>query len=35
MHNRKTIHIGYFATVEEAVEARKKAEDKYFTHHTA
>ena len=27
-------HIGYFATVEEAVKARRLAEDKYFTHHT-
>lgn len=34
MNNRKTIHIGYFATVEEAVKARRLAEDKYFTHHT-
>ena len=34
MSNRKTIHIGYFATVEEAIQARRMAEDKYFTHHT-
>jgi hypothetical protein len=34
MSNRKTIHIGYFATVEEAIVARRMAEDKYFTHHT-
>jgi hypothetical protein len=34
MSKRKTIHIGYFATVEEAVKARRDAEDKYFTHHT-
>jgi len=34
MNNRKTIHIGYFATVEEAIEARRLAEDKYYTHHT-
>ena len=34
MSNRKTIHIGYFATVEEAIKARRMAEDKYFTHHT-
>ena len=34
MNNRKTIHIGYFSTVEEAIEARRAAEDKYFTHHT-
>jgi len=32
-HNYKQKHLGYFATVEEAVEARKKAEDEYFTHH--
>ena len=32
-NNRKSIHVGYFATIEEAIEARKKAEDKYFTHH--
>lgn len=35
MNNRKTIHIGYFATIEEAIEARRAAEDKYFTHHTS
>lgn len=35
MNNRKTIHIGYFATIEEAVVARREAEDKYFTHHTS
>lgn len=34
MNNRKTIHIGYFSTLEEAIEARRVAEDKYFTHHT-
>jgi len=33
MNNRKTIHVGYFATIEEAIQARKEAEDKYFTHH--
>jgi len=33
-NNKKTIHIGYFATIKEAIEARKMAEDKYFTHHT-
>lgn len=33
-NNRKTIHIGYFSTIEEAIEARRVAEDKYFTHHT-
>lgn len=32
-HNYKQKHLGYFATVEEAIEARKKAEDLYFTHH--
>jgi hypothetical protein len=32
-HNYKQKHLGYFATAEEAVEARKKAEDLYFTHH--
>jgi hypothetical protein len=35
MNNRKTIHIGYFATLDEAIAARKSAEDKYFTHHTS
>ena len=35
MNNRKTIHIGYFATIEEALIARRKAEETYFTHHTA
>ena len=34
-HNYKQKHLGYFATAEEAVEARKKAEDLYFTHHKA
>ena len=33
MNNKKSIHVGYFAKIEEAIEARKKAEDKYFTHH--
>lgn len=33
MNNRKTIHVGYFATVEEAIEARRLVEDKYYTHH--
>jgi len=33
MNNRKSIHIGYYATIEEAVVARRAAEDKYFTHH--
>lgn len=34
MSNRKTIHIGYFTTLDEAIQARRMAEDKYFTHHT-
>ena len=34
-HNYKQKHLGYFATAEEAVKARKKAEDQYFTHHTS
>jgi hypothetical protein len=32
-HNYKQKHLGYFATAEEAVAARKAAEDAYFTHH--
>lgn len=28
--NRKQIHLGSFATIEEAVKARKAAEEKYF-----
>lgn len=32
-NNYKQIHLGYFATKEEAVQARIEAEDKYFTHH--
>lgn len=32
-HNYKQKHLGYYATVEEAVIARKAAEDLYFTHH--
>jgi len=32
-HNYKFKHLGYYATVEEAVAARKAAEDLYFTHH--
>jgi len=32
-HNYQTKHLGYYSTAEEAVEARKKAEDLYFTHH--
>ena len=34
-HNYKTKHLGYYATAEEAVNARKIAEDLYFTHHTS
>jgi len=34
-NNRKTIHIGYFASLEEAIQARKSAEEKYFTYHTS
>lgn len=29
-HNRKRIHLGYFATIEEAVAARKAGELKYW-----
>lgn len=32
-NNYKQIHLGYYATFEEAVAARISAEDKYFTHH--
>lgn len=35
MNNRKTIHIGYYATVDEAIIARRQAEDMYFTHHAS
>jgi hypothetical protein len=35
MHNKKTIHIGYFQTAEEASIARKSTENIYFTHHTS
>lgn len=35
MHNKKTIHIGYFKTAEEASIARKSTENIYFTHHTS
>ena len=28
---RKTYYLGSFATLEEAIEARKKGEDKFFT----
>ena len=30
MHNRKDIHLGYFATIEEALSARKAAEKLYW-----
>lgn len=33
-NNYKQKHLGYFATMDEAITARKNAEDKYFTHHT-
>ena len=33
-NNRKTIHVGYYATADEAIAARRAAEDQYFTHHT-
>lgn len=33
MNNRKTIHIGFFETLDDAIQARRIAEDKYFTHH--
>jgi hypothetical protein len=32
-HNYKQKHLGYYATLEEAIAARKAAEDAYFTHH--
>ncbi len=31
MHNRKLIHLGYFATLEEALSARKAAEKLYWS----
>lgn len=34
-HNGKTIHIGYFATAEEAFSQRKLFENIYFTHHAS
>jgi hypothetical protein len=34
-HNGKAIHIGYFATAQEASFARKSVENTYFTHHTS
>lgn len=32
-HNGKHIYLGVFDKIEDAVTARKAAEDKYFTHH--
>ena len=29
-YDNSTLHLGYFDTFEEAVKARKEAEDKYF-----
>ena len=34
-HNQKKIHLGYFATIEEAIAARKAGELKYWGHHRA
>lgn len=31
-HNYKTIHLGVFEDLDDAIAARKKAERKYFTH---
>lgn len=31
-HNGDQIHLGYFDRLEDAIEARKNAERKYFTH---
>lgn len=28
--DRKKIHLGYFENIEDAIEARRKAEEKYF-----
>lgn len=30
---RKTYHLGYFQSIEDAITARKIAENKFFTHH--
>ena len=32
-HNYKQKHLGYYATMEEAIQAREKAENNLFTHH--
>jgi hypothetical protein len=32
MHNYKTIHLGVFDNINEAINARKHGENKYFTH---
>ena len=34
-HNHKLIHLGCFATIEEAIAARKAGELKYWGHHHA
>ncbi len=34
-HNQKKVHLGCFATIEEAVAARKAGELKYWGHHRA
>ena len=34
-HNKKHIHLGCFATIEEAIAARKAGELKYWGHHRA
>ena len=34
-HNYKSIHLGYFASLEEAISARKAGELKYWGHHRA
>lgn len=31
-HNGKRVHLGYFDKLEDAINARKEAERKYFTH---
>lgn len=32
-HNYKQKHLGYYATMQEAIAARHAAEDEFFTHH--